>query len=215
MRLLLSGGGDPRKVRHLDQFFADNIDKRKTVLYVPSAWEGDPTYAGCLEWFKATYGFYGISRIVMFADLNDAPNIMRYGGVFIGGGNTFKLLKEIRESGFDVKLIAYMRSGGFVYGGSAGSIIFGKDIAGTTYDDENKVGLQDTRGLNMAKGFHVYCHYMNRGPADTALKLERLREHSGPSDMTIALPEDCGAYIEDDVITFMGSGAALLTERGE
>jgi len=47
MRLLLSGGGDPERVVHMDKFFISKIDLLKPVLYIPVAWEDDPTYAEC------------------------------------------------------------------------------------------------------------------------------------------------------------------------
>jgi len=49
--------------------------------------------------------------------------LQKYDTVYIGGGDTFKLLKLIRESGFDEKLLRYYKSGGAIYGGSAGAII--------------------------------------------------------------------------------------------
>ena len=58
MRLLLSDGGDPECVVHVDEFFVSQIDLHKTVLYVPVAWEDGPTYNKCLEWFVKTYQHY-------------------------------------------------------------------------------------------------------------------------------------------------------------
>jgi dipeptidase E len=99
----------------------------------------------------------------MAADLTAiGGDLTRYAAVYIGGGNTFKLLKEFKESRFDKKLTDYLRSGGFVYGGSAGAIVLGKTIKPAGYFDENKVGLTDLTGLNMLGGWDVFCHYSER-----------------------------------------------------
>lgn len=210
MRLLLSGGGDPERVVHIDKFFANQIDLQKTVLYIPVAWEDDPSYAECLGWFRKTYQPYGIKNFEMCTDLKTASNLDRYSAIFIGGGNTFKLLKEIKEIRFDEKIIEYLNNGGFVYGGSAGSIIFGRDILGTTYGDENKVGLEDTKGINLVKGFNICCHYGDGDEANTKYKRDRIQEYSTPSDVTIALPENCAIYVENETIMFLGSGTLMF-----
>ena len=161
MELLLSGGGDPKDVVALDQFFVSRIDTQKPVLYIPVALER-AAYAGALDWFSETYKPYGITHIEICTDLNLAPDLERFTAIFIGGGNTFKLLKEMQESGFDQKVVAYLKSDGFVYGGSAGSIIFGKSIKSAAYADENLVGLTDLAGLNMVGGRDIFCHYATK-----------------------------------------------------
>ena len=209
MKLLLSGGGDPEKVAHIDRFFMSLIDSRKAVLYIPVAWEDDPSYKECFDWFNETYQPMGIKNMEMAAGLKQVSGLNQYSAVFIGGGNTYKLLKEIKDSRFDKKLVDYLNNGGVVYGGSAGSIIFGKDIIGVTYGDENNVGLEDTKGLNLVKGCDILCHY-GEDEADTACKRERVKKYAAPGDFTIALPEDCGIFVEYETITFLGSGAVIL-----
>jgi len=159
MKLLLSGGGDPENVIALDKLFVSMINVQETVLYIPVAWENDPTYAGCFNWFKRTYNPYGIMNLEMCTNLNFIADLDRFTAVFIGGGNTFKLLKEIKESQFDKKLLDYLNGGGFVYGGSAGAIIFGKTIKSAEYADDNNVGLTDLSGFNLVGGSDVFCHY--------------------------------------------------------
>ena len=210
MRLLLSGGGEPDRVVHMDEFFVSKVDLQKPVLYIPVAWENDPTYAECFDWFNKTYQPFGIKNIEMCTDLKTVSNVNQYSAIFIGGGNTFKLLKEIKESRFDQKLKDYLYNGGFVYGGSAGSIIFGKDILSTTYEDENNVSLEDSTGLNLVKGFNICCHYGDGDEANTKGKRDRIKAYSEPTDVTIALPENCAIYVEDDQLTFLGSGAIMF-----
>lgn len=208
MKLLLAGGGDADRVVPVDEFFVSQIDRRLPVLYIPVAAE-DNEYEACAAWFRSTYEKYGIQNIEVCTDLKTADMSRGYSAVFIGGGNTYKLLKEIRESGFDTKILDFLSQGGLVYGGSAGSIIFGKDIKAAAYKDENTVGYNETAGLNLVKGFDICCHYA----VDEDMKeyrINRVKAISKNGKGTIALPEDCAVFVEDGSITFMGSGAVLL-----
>ncbi|MCL2057784.1 MAG: Type 1 glutamine amidotransferase-like domain-containing protein [Oscillospiraceae bacterium] len=210
MKLLLSGGGDSNNITHIDEFFASQIDMQKSVLYIPVAWEDDPTYTECFYWFSNTYHSYGIKNIEMCINLKYASNLSQYSAIYIGGGNTFKLLKEIKESRFDIKLIEYLSNSGFVYGGSAGSIIFGKDIIHAAINDENTVGLVDSSGINLVKGYNICCHYDETDGTNISYIQSKIKDHSKPTDITIALPENCAIYVENDTITFLGSGAVLF-----
>ena len=165
MKLLLSGGGNPEDVVPLDELFTSQIDLNKPTLYIPVAMEAHVfSYDECFEWFKKTYRPYGLQHVDLCIDLSLAQNLEQYSAIFIGGGNTFKLLKEIKDSMFDIKLLEYLNNDGFVYGSSAGAIIFGKSIAPCEYgeySDINHVGLTDLSGLNLAGGKDIFCHYSN------------------------------------------------------
>lgn len=203
MGILLSGGGDPKVVVPLDELFVSLIDLQKTVLYVPVAMEAAVyTYAQCFEWFKSIYNPYGIKHIELCTDLSSVHSLEPYSAVFIGGGNTFKLLKEVKESGFDQKLLDYLKNGGFAYGGSAGAILFGNSIRSATYADKNDVGLTDLAGLNVVNGYNIWCHYSEK-------EKEVIKEYEG--DFYI-LFEESGLYIKDKVIKSVGKRFLLKAE---
>ena len=214
MKLLLSGG-NAEGVDTLDKFFASQIDINGKILYIPVADE-EASFDKRLAWFKATYGKHGIFNIEMCVDLNKAVISDTCSAIYIGGGNTFRLLKKIRESGFDKKLVDYINQGGFVYGLSAGSIIFSEDIMSTTYETENVVGFADSRGLDMVKGYNICCHYGNGDEKNTNYKRDRIREFSAQSHGTIALPNGCAVFVEEETITFIGSGIVVFpaTRKG-
>ena len=96
----------------------------------------------------------------MWTDLQNRSyeDLARYSGVFIAGGNTFSLLKQVRESGFDRLLVKYITKDLPVFGGSAGAIILGRDI-GTAYfggdADKNEVELKVLKGLDVARGYSM------------------------------------------------------------
>lgn len=193
MKLLFASGGNPDVVT-IDNFFVSQIDVQKTVLYIPIAWEGDPTYTSCFNWFKERFQPYGITNVEMCTDFNHVSDLEQYEAVFIGGGNTFKLLKEIKDRQFDKKLIRYLNNGGFVYGGSAGAIIFGKTIKSCAYSDKNDVGLTDLSGFNLVGGRDILCHYSE---SDNQFIL------AYDNDLYI-LCEESGLYVNNNKVESIG-----------
>jgi len=159
--LILAGGGNPQEVVEIDDYFAGFVDKTKKVIYIPIAMEPECfTYEECYKWFASVYSNYGIVNFEMWTELkNRTLNCDEVAGVFIGGGNTFKLLKYIKDTGFDKVLKQYIDNNGIVYGGSAGAIILGKTIGTATHADKNNVNLIDFSGLNCLYDYDIWCHY--------------------------------------------------------
>lgn len=71
--------------------------------------------------------------------------------IFVEGGNTFYLLKYVRESGFDKVLRSFLDRGGIYLGISAGSMIAGLNIESAEWKnaDKNIVDLKDLTGLSL------------------------------------------------------------------
>ncbi|KPJ55127.1 hypothetical protein AMJ47_01225 [Parcubacteria bacterium DG_72] len=80
--------------------------------------------------------------------------------IYVQGGNTFYLLKYVKESGFGGVIKDLIERGKIYIGVSAGSIITGPTIetAGWKRADKNIVGLKDLTGLNFVP-FLVFVHY--------------------------------------------------------
>jgi len=195
MRLILSGGGNPEDVIPLDELFISQIDLQSTVLYIPVAMEEHVfSYEECYKWFKKTYEKYGITNIKMCTDLTSIQSINQYTAIFIGGGNTFKLLKEVKESKFDIKLTDYLNNNGLIYGGSAGAIIFGKTIKSASYADDNNVNLRDLSGLNLICGKDIFCHYSDKDN-------EYIKNYE--NDLYV-LYEESGLFIHDNKVESIG-----------
>jgi len=132
-------------------------------------------------------------------------NFKEYACLYIGGGNTYKLLNDLKISGAFDKIKKYLiEDNGVVYGGSAGAIIFGKDIDSCDIDDENEVGLIDNVGFNMVNGYSLLCHYTNREEERTELSKRYLLELSKTKPI-YAIPEEDSIYISDRKIEFLGT----------
>ena len=74
--------------------------------------------------------------------------------VYIGGGNTFTLLKHARDS----NLKDILKGNGLYIGSSAGSVIMCPDIKIAEGSDENTVNLKDLNAFNEVD-FYIFPHY--------------------------------------------------------
>jgi len=79
--------------------------------------------------------------------------------IYVCGGNTFYLMKMIRESGFDMVMNALSKKNMLYVGVSAGSIIVGPNIEIARPFDENDVQLTDFTGLKLVD-IVVSPHYV-------------------------------------------------------
>ena len=206
MKLILNGGGTGDAVRSARQLLDRSIDHRKRILYIPFAWP-DPSYRGCLEFMTgelADVGKAGIDMVKTPGELT-GRDFSDYACLYIGGGNTFRLLHALKAGGCFAKIREYLAGdGGIVYGGSAGAIIFGKDLDACKTDDENEAGLVDQSGFDMIGGYSLLCHYTNRDPERTALSTRRLLALSETKPV-YAIPEEDTIFVEDGNIRFFGS----------
>jgi dipeptidase E len=162
IRIILGGGGDDKVAFESHRYFYETLGSGKKVLYIPVAM--DPAkhpWASCMDWFYSAFKNFGkisVNLLTEFSGLTD--NFLgQYDGIYVGGGNTFKLLKAFKDSNFDKLLKIYIERGGIYYGGSAGAIIMGKTIDTATAFDSNDVALKDLTGLNLADGFSIWPHY--------------------------------------------------------
>ena len=145
----------------------------------------------------------GIEMVKSPDELMD-KDFNEYACLYIGGGNTYKLLNDLKISGAFNKIQKYLlEDDGIVYGGSAGAIIFGKDLDSCNTDDENEVGLIDNTGFNMVNGYSILCHYTNREEERTELSRKYLIELSKQKPI-YAIPEEDTIYIDNENITFIG-----------
>ena len=205
MKLILNGGGDGKAVESARQLLNRVIDHRKKILYIPLAWP-DPTCRGCLEFMMGELADVEKAGIEMIRSTEElmSRNFPDYAALYIGGGNTYKLLRDLKESGAFGKIRKYLtEEDGIVYGGSAGAIIFGKDLDSCNTDDENEVGLIDHTGFNMIGGYSLLCHYTSRNRERTELSRKYLLELSKTKPV-YAIPEEDTIYVEDGRMEFIG-----------
>lgn len=78
-----------------------------------------------------------------------------YDVIYMLGGNTFYLLKKIREAKFDLKLKEAIENGVIYVGSSAGSVIMGSTTELSLPYDKNRVNLTDFAGLKLFDGIII------------------------------------------------------------
>jgi len=191
-KIFLSGGGNKSNSALLDKEFASNIKPKETLLYIPVAKTYNQHFK-CLEWFKSVFEPIWSGEIRMLGDLNKRKGLSDIGGIYIGGGDTAKLLDEINKTNFGSYLHEAQAHNIPIYGGSAGAIVLGKSIR-----TDPEVIHQSTDGLNMLSGYSVVCHYEEKNKD----KITKLAQEIGP---LIVLSEESGAIFEDNQIKSCGT----------
>ena len=199
--IYLSGGGDEHASFLLDSSFFSRIEQGGDLLYIPIALRGNRLFDYCEDWFKAVLNAHGRDDInvttwknidaMQFTLLNEVS------AVYVGGGNTWSLMKELVESGLDHYLKKYIEEGGLYYGGSAGAIVLGLRV--DTQDDPNTCDWSTNEGLNVLQGTSVACHVKDEDLEKVLNGLHSL----GP---IIALSETAGVYFNGNTFSCYGSG---------
>ncbi|MBL7078197.1 Type 1 glutamine amidotransferase-like domain-containing protein [Candidatus Shapirobacteria bacterium] len=105
--------------------------------------------------FKKNIKTLSLDKPVSFKEVED------FDVIYVCGGNTFYLLKKVRETGFDQVVIKLVRAGKLYFGVSAGSILAGPNIEIAGPFDENDVNLTDLTGLNLTNVI-ISPHYCKK-----------------------------------------------------
>lgn len=210
MRLYLSGGGSGRQNLFAYNSFFNSIDKTKPILYIPLAMK-EEKYDGCYNWFKGEIGNFGATNFEMVKSSLELSklDLTKYSSIFIGGGNTYKLLKELQNNSNIEKIKKYLQDGGIIYGGSAGAIIFGKDIDGCLLMDKKLEG--DTKGFDLLNGYSLLCHFSKSSLKQTE---KYLKEYSQKNKL-LFLPEEDVLLVTDKDIKFIGNEKYCLFYKGK
>lgn len=121
--------------------------------------------------------------------------------VHIEGGNTFYLLKIIKEIGFDKILKELLDEGRVYIGTSAGAVIMCPTIEVSNWNPDNKemFGLIDFTALNYVP-FLLKVHYKD---ASELLVKEKIKTLKYPIHM---LRDGQGIFCENGIYKFMGDG---------
>ncbi len=211
MKLFLSGGGS--EAFKLDEEFIKEIDKSKPMLYIPIAMDPKKhSCSECFKWIKDYFRPFSFGNIIMKTDLNkiNRDEINKFGSVYIGGGNTPILLKELRESGFIEILKDLMNKDIPIAGGSAGAIIFTKTIIPSLSADKNKVKLKNLNGLNKINDYEMWCHYESSMDKEI---LEYMKKYN--FNKIIALPDKVGIYVNNNNMIILENKTAYVFNEKE
>lgn len=215
MKVFLCGGGAGEQTIEANKRLNEVIDHAKPCLYIPLAMEAD-MYDSCYKWITGELKDLDISYIDMVRSAEELAEkeLSEYSVLFIGGGNTYKLLYDIKRCGMFEKIREYLENGGVAFGGSAGAIIFGEDLESCELDDPNEVDLKETAGYDVLDGISVLCHYTSRTTEEDEKNKEFLLSISDHRRI-LALPEEVTVFVNDDKVEVIGDRPYYYFEKGE
>ena len=206
----LSGGGNEIQSQKIDASFAEYIDGKK-LMYIPIALNRDMLgFEACYDWITKLFLNFeykvDVPEIHMYLDPTAiGEKIFEYDALYIGGGNTFKLLDFFYKNNLFEKIRTFYESGKPIYGGSAGAIILGKDIR--TVKEENDLNYKFNYGFNILNNTSFICHYettLDKKINDFIVKFKQ---------NVIAIPEDASIKIENKkIVKIFGEPLVFNTE---
>lgn len=156
----------------------------------------------------------GIDVDVVTADEDGREILQRAAAVFVGGGNTFRLLKALQDSAL-LEVVRRRVVEGMIYmGASAGS-----NIAGPTIRTTNDMPIVQPRSFD-ALGlvpFQINPHYVDADSASSYMgetREQRLTEYLEENEMpVVGIREGAWIRLDDDDGVLGGRTSARILQR--
>lgn len=208
--LLASNSTNPGQgyLEHLTDELVDAFAQSRPVAFVPYALHDLDGYASIA---RKRFEELGLHLVSIHESADPAAALLDAEGIFVGGGNTFRLLERMIALSLIGVIRVLVRSGVPYLGTSAGSNVACPSIM-TTNDmpivqppDFNALGLVD---------FQINPHYVDRDP-DVAhggeTRQQRIMEfHQENATPVIGLREGSWLSVVDDTIELRGPNPARL-----
>lgn len=197
--------------QQITQFFGKDV---KRVLFVPYALHDRDGYTKTARNKFKTLG-YEVDGIHEAADPVEA--VRKAEGIFIGGGNTFRLLKSL----YDNKVVSEIRKrvleDGVPYmGSSAGTNVATISISTT---NDMPIVYPPTFGAIGLVPFNINPHYLDPDPNSRHMgetREQRITQYHEETDTSVlGLREGCMLLVEGKKATLLGSTKARLFTRGK
>ena len=199
---------------HVENEIRDFLGGAACVAFIPFAMYDRRAYAAkTQERFRAM----GCHQLTSVHDVSNARRVVeRARAIFVGGGNTFRLLKGL----YDADLLRVIRervSAGLPYiGSSAGSIVACPSLR--TTKDMPVVQPPSFEALGLV-GFQISPHYLDPDPSSTHMgetQEERIRQFLEENGETVVgLREGSMLRVEGGTVTLKGSTAARIFRSRE
>jgi len=218
MRVLLHSGGLLLRPEGLGEI-VDFLGRLRRVALVTAASLHDETAT-----FARLQGFFspsppgGAGIDLLHLRWNDRPleTLAQAEALFMGGGNTYALLKRLREAGLLPAIRERVHAGMPYLGASAGSNVAGPTIL--TTNDWNVVALDRFDALELVS-FNINPHYRETDPTmapGSETRDERIAEyHVINANPVVGLEEGALVRVEDGVVSARGTARVKIFRRGQ
>jgi dipeptidase E len=197
---------------HAETEIRNFLGEVKRVLFVPFALYDRDAYSATAQARFAAMG-YDLASVHKATDARQA--VEETEAVFIGGGNTFRLLKAL----YDFDLLAAIRrrvAARMPYIGSSA----GSNVAGPTIKTTKDMPIVEPPSFN-ALGlvpFQISPHYLDPDPNSTHMgetQEERILQFLEENDTTVVgLREGAMVRVENGVTRLKGSSGARIFRKG-
>lgn len=212
MRLLLISSSNVHGYGYLDHAEPElrlTLEGIRTVSFVPFALQNVDAYTDKVRERLARMDF-ATTQVRGRAEIDAAE------AIFVGGGNTFRLLKTL----YELDLIEAIRNrvlhDGIPYIGSSAGTNMAMPTIKTT-NDMPIVYPPSFDALNLVP-FQINPHYLDPDPNSThrgETREERIREYLEENDLpVVGLREGAMLRVIDDQVTLVGDRAARIFRRG-
>ena len=215
MRLLLLSNSTNFGEKYLDHAMSEIrafLGPVKRLTFVPFALADHETYATKA---RERFAREGIDVTPLLADRGRADSLASAEAVFVGGGNTFRLLRALQSTGHAEALRARVFAGMPYLGASAGT-----NIAAPTIRTTNDMPIVQPMGFE-ALGlvpFQINPHFIDADAASRHMgetREERLREYLEENEApVVGLREGAWLLREGASLRLQGKNGARLFRRG-
>lgn len=187
-QIYLEGGGDGRGP--IQRAFARGVRSAgatEAVLFLPFAMAPE-RWMDCRAWFTSVHEGLFEDVVMPHDPARIAAENTRFDAIYLGGGDTGRLLDTLRGSGLDRFVARHASRGGPLFGVSAGAIVCGRSILTAPPEEHSSAGND---GLDLLGGASVVPHF--DGTTEARARARRAAaELGGP---VWAIPEDCGVRL--------------------
>jgi len=198
---------------HAEAEIRSFLGDRKRVLYVPYALSDHDKLAATAQQRFEQMG-YALTSVHTASDPVQAVN--ETGAIFVGGGNTFRLLKALYDRELLDSIRERVASGMPYMGASAGS-----NVAGPTIRTTNDMPIVEPPSFDALGlvSFQINPHYLDADPNSTHMgetREERLMQFLEENETpVIGLREGAMLRIENGKTALRGSSGARIFRRGQ
>jgi dipeptidase E len=197
---------------HVEAEIRDHLGAIQTVLFIPYALAEHTAYSAKVRERFARMN-YTVESVHDSADPVGA--VEQAEAIFIGGGNTFRLLKALYDRQLLNPIRARVDAGMPYMGASAGS-----NVAGPTIRTTNDMPIVEPPSLNALNLFpyQINPHYLDPDPSSTHMgetREERLLQYLEENETpVVAIREGSYLRVQKGEIWLKGSRSARIFQRG-